>query len=278
MRRFYLENAIGERRDLQTVREIHLRTPAGLGWADNNTYASAKGFFPRTHSEPAQPAVSGEFVINGYDVYSELVDWVFKGYDLTLVYDPAGAEYRIDVDILSLQKGEENLISRLECPFTMAAKTPWYKPIARELVIAPAGSESGYRRYTYAYTTQYAASSISSSVPISVNGHMPAAIYMTCPGLLVNPKLTLTNANGETVGVMDLSGVTFEADELLIYSTKFGNIGVWKDGVDLLADLDLNNNNFFEIPTNQSCTLTLESDSDIETTATIQIFEYYRSV
>ena len=86
MRQFYLENAIGERRDLQTKRECFLRAPSGLGWADANTYASAQGFFPRTFSEPSQPAPMGDFVFGGYDDYRDFVDWVHKGYDLTLVY------------------------------------------------------------------------------------------------------------------------------------------------------------------------------------------------
>lgn len=104
MRRFYLENSIGERKDLQTKQEIHLREPAGLGWADNNTYADARGFFPRTDSRPVQPAVMGDFVIAGYATYKALADWIHQGYELTLVYDPSGTEYRIDIDILSLQK------------------------------------------------------------------------------------------------------------------------------------------------------------------------------
>lgn len=276
MRKFYLENSIGERRDLQTKQDIHMRNPAGLGWSDNNTYADARGFFPRTDSRPVQPAVTGDFVIAGYDTYKELADWIHQGYDLTLVYDPNGTEYRIDVDILSLLKGEINAWGRLECPFSMAAKTPWYKPTVREMVIAPPASEVGYKRYSYAYPYQYAAASLSNSVEILAAGHMPAAIYMTIAGPLTNPKISLTGT--ELIGTMDLSGVSIAADETLTFSTRFGSIGVWKDGVDLLEYLDLNNNNFFEIPTGETVTLTLESDSDIATTATIQLYEYYRSV
>ena len=277
MRKFYLENSIGERRDLQTKQEIHLREPAGLGWADNNTYADARGFFPRTDSRPVQPAVTGDFVIAGYATYKALADWIHQGYELTLVYDPSGTEYRIDIDILSLQKGEINAWGRLECPFAMAAKTPWYKPTTRELVIAPPASEVGYKRYSYAYPYQYAAASLSNSVEILAAGHMPAAIYMTIPGPLTNPCITLS-LDGTEIGKMDLNGVSVASGETLIFSTRFGTIGVWKDSTDLLEYLDLNNNNFFEIPTGDTCVLTIESDSDIATTATIQLNEYYRSV
>ena len=106
---------------------------------------------------------------------------------------------------------------------------------------------------------------------------MPAAIHLTCPGPLTNPKLTLRKGD-TTVGAMDLNGISIGADENLIFSTKFGNIGVWRDDLDLVPELDLLNNNFFDIPVGQTCTLTLESDSDIQTTATIQLYEYYRSV
>lgn len=277
MRKFYLENSIGERWDLQTKQEIHLRNPAGLGWADNNTYADARGFFPRTDSRPVQPSIAGDFVIRGYDTYKELADWLHQGHDLTLVYAPDATEYRIDVDVQSLQKGEVNSWGRLECPFMLTAKTPWYKPTTRELVIAPPSSTVGYKRYSYSYPHQYAAASLSNSVDILAAGHMPAAIYLTIPGPLTNPCVTLTQ-NGAEIGKMDLDGVSVGVDETLVFSTRFGSIGVWKDGVDLLEYLDLNNNNFFAIPTGSTVTLTIKSDSDIATTATIKLYEYYRSV
>ena len=278
MRKFYLENSIGERRDLQTKQEIHMNNPAGLGWADNNVYADARGFFPRTDSRPVQPAVTGDFVIKGYDTYKELVDWLHQGYDLTLVYDPDGTEYRIDIDMLSVSKGEGNLWGWLECPFTMAAKTPWYKPTTREMEITPPVSEIGYKKYDYEYDYEYSVASLSNSVEILAAGHMPAAIYMTIGGPLVNPSITLTDSDSVEIGKMDLNGVSIEDGETLIFSTRFGSIGVWQDGNDLLEYLDLNNNNFFEIPTGETVTLTLASDSDIATTATIKLYEYYRSV
>jgi hypothetical protein len=277
MRKFYLENSIGERKDLQTKQEIHLRDPAGLGWADNNVYADARGFFPRTDSRPVQPAVTGDFVIKGYDTYKELVDWIHKGYDLTLVYNPDGTEYRIDVDIQSLHKGEINSWGRLECPFVMMAKTPWYRPSTRELSIAPPSSEVGYKRYNYAYPYQYSAASLLNSVEMTASGHMQAAIYLTCPGPLTNPSVTLTLGN-VVIGKMDLAGVSILSGETLIFSTRFGSIGVWKDSTDLLSYLDLNNNNFFQIPVNETVTLTIESDSDIATIATIKLYEYFRGV
>ena len=276
MRKYYLENSIGERRDLQTRRELFLHLPQGMGWADNNTYADARGFFPRTDSRPVQPAPVGEFIIGGYEEYKDFVDWIFGGYELTLIYAPEETEYKIDVDIISVSKAELTKQGVLVCPFTMAAKTPWYKPTVREMVIAPPASEVGYKRYSYAYPYQYAAASLSNSVEILAAGHMPAAIYMTIAGPLTNPKISLTGT--ELIGTMDLSGVSIDADETLTFSTRFGSIGVWKDGVDLLEYLDLNNNNFFEIPTGETVTLTLESDSDIATTAIIQLYEYYRSV
>lgn len=277
MRKFYLENSIGERKDLQTRGGLFLHLPAGLGWSDNNTYASAQGFFPRLSSEPEQPAPSGELIIGGYDEYMELVSWIFGGYDLTLVYNPNGIEYRIDVDITSVSKGE--LKNRLlVCSITMAAKTPWYKPTVKELSISPPASEAGYKRYPYSYPYQYASSSLQNSVEILAGGHMPAAIYVSCPGPLTNPAVKLYDASGASIGVLDLDGVNVASGETLIFSTRFGNIGVWRDDTDLVEYLDLTNDNFFEIPINTACTLTLESDSDIGTTSTLKLYEYYRSV
>lgn len=275
MRRFFIENSIGERRDLQTKQEVHLRSPAGLGWADNNVYGDARGFFPRTDSRPAQQTITGDLVIKGYNTYKNLVDWLLNGYDLTLIYSPDGTEYRINIDIQSLSKGEINEWGRLECPFVMMAKSPWYRTIARELSITP--PVGSFKKYSYAYPFQYAVASLANSVDLIAAGHMPAAVYITIPGPLTNPRITLKR-DGIEIGRMDLNGVSIESGKTLTFSTRPGSVGVWENNTDLLEHLDLNNENFFSVPTGVTVTMTLESDTDIATTAAIRLYEYYRSV
>lgn len=106
MRRFYLQNEIGERKNLQTRGELFFSSPTGMGFANTNAYAQTGGFFTRTSAEHVQGAIAGELVFGGYAEYRALADWIFSGYELQIVYAPANDEYIADIDIVSISKGE----------------------------------------------------------------------------------------------------------------------------------------------------------------------------
>lgn len=277
MRRFFLQNSLGDRRDLQTRGKLFFHAPTGLGFSDTNTYAPVEGFFVCTYREPVQGSVAGELVFGSYADYKDFADWVFSGYDLALVYAPDGIEYLCDVDIVTLSKGE---LARgvLVCPVAMSAKTPWYKATSVNMVIAPPAAEKDWSRLPFALPARFAAGRIDSALEIAPAGHMPAAIRVEAAGPLVNPRITLRDIQGQTLGLLDLAGVDIAEGETLVFSTRFGEVGVYKGDTDLLDKIDLGNNSFFSVPQNRASTLILSSASTITTAAVVRLYEYYRTV
>ena len=277
MRRFFIQNEIGERRSLQVRGELFFNSPTGLGFADTNTYAHVDGFFVRTYSEPMQGSIAGEFVFGGYAAYKNFVDWVFSGYDLALGYMPGDDEYLCDIDITSLSKGELHR-GVLVCPVIMTVKTPWYRAHGISISLAPPESSVGWSRLPFALPAQFASSGVSSAATLIPAGHMPAAVAIEVAGKLVNPCVTLTDGAGAEIGRMDLNGVTVESGKNLVFSTRFGHVGVSVGGIDMLDKLDISNNNFFSVPQGRASTLALGADNTITTTATVTLYEYFRSV
>lgn len=91
------------------------------------------------------------FTRNAYAVYQSFVDWLAAAGTVILCYNPTGdQEYRRDVDVNFLQKGELNEVGWLEVPSSFYVKTPWYKPYATTLSLETAGGDSS-KRYDYVY-------------------------------------------------------------------------------------------------------------------------------
>ena len=277
MRRFYLQNEIGERKNLQSRGELFFRSPTGMGFANTNAYAQTGGFFTRTSAEQVQGAIAGELVFGGYAEYRALADWIFSGYELQIVYAPANDEYIADIDIVSISKGE---LSRgvLVCPVSISMKTPWYRANAVRIAIAPPESETGWATLPFALPAQLAAAGVSSAVSLSPAGHMPAAIRVEVPGELLSPCLTLQGADDAIIGKMDLQNVSIPAGGRLVFSTRHGEIGVRNGQTDLLEALDLANNNFFSVPQGKTSTLVLSASNTISAFAEVTLYEYFRTV
>lgn len=277
MRRFYLKNEIGERKNLQTRGELFFSSPTGMGFANTNAYAQTGGFFTRTSAEQVQGAIAGELVFGGYTEYRALADWIFSGYELQIVYAPENDEYIADIDIVSISKGE---LSRgvLVCPVSISMKTPWYRANAVRIALAPPESDIGWATLPFALPVQLAASGVSSAVSLSPAGHMPAAIRVEVPGELTNPCLTLKDANESVIGKMDLPNVSIPSGGKLIFSTRHGETGVRNGQTDLLGSIDLSNNNFFSVPQGKTSTLILSAANTISALAVVTLYEYFRTV
>ena len=105
VRKFYLENAAGERRDLNGKERVWFTEPVGLGITLAQSYADlGYGFFSpiSTNSDPQQQP-GGTMTFTGpepYADYRELVNWMSAAEGLELVYLPYGSEeYRRKIDV-----------------------------------------------------------------------------------------------------------------------------------------------------------------------------------
>lgn len=281
MRKFWLENEIGQRIDLQE--QTFFQFPAGLGVTIESDYGrSSDGFFVSTRAELAQGNIVGDLVFRqGYAGYKTLADWLFAGYRVMLIYRPLDADYLRDIDIESVEKGELGPGGWLTCPTSLRCTSPWYKRLPVEIELTP--DEGDGKKYPAAYPMTYTLSGDINAVDITAGGHIEAALSISIPGPLDAPVITLRRKDSEDIlGRVNLAAVEIGADETLLFSSRHGSMGIWRSSiagtVDLIEYIDLTDNNFFRLPVGVPCTLSIASDIEISQAAAIQIYEYYKAV
>ncbi|MEL7609488.1 MAG: hypothetical protein AAGU74_08265 [Bacillota bacterium] len=282
MRKFYLENEIGQRIDLQG--QTFFQLPSGLGVTIESEYGrSSDGFFTSIRAELAQGNVVGDLVFRqGYAGYKVLADWLFVGHKIMLIYQPLDTDYLRDIDVESIEKGELGAGGWLTCPASLRCTSPWYKRLPVEIELTPDDGD-GRKKYPAAYPMRYALSGDINSADITAGGHIEAALSISIPGPLDGPVITLRRkSTADIIGRVNLPDIEIGADESLLFSSRHGAMGIWRVSVagreDLIEHVDLTDNNFFRLPVGVPCTLSIGSNAEITQAAEIKVFEYYKAV
>lgn len=286
MRKFYLQNSIGVRKDLQ-LKSFFFNSPKGLGLSNKSNYEQlGDGFYANSFLEAEQINIVGEiaFLESAYDDFQDLIDWIYSGYDLSFIYAPDGStEYYCDIDIDYIEKEEiDNETGCLVCPVSFLGKTPWYKstPTNFDFEIDP---NANYMKFDWLMESRFPRGNSYNAIDVTATGHYPSYIKLTIGGAITSPVVKLlNNATGAILGQMDLTGITVETGEILMYSSVPGNSYIkvlGTDGVytDLSDSLNLAYDNFFSIPLGVSCSLKLEFTGS-PTMANISTYEYRRAV
>lgn len=286
MRKFYLQNSIGVRKDLQ-LKSFFFHNPTGLGMSNKADYEQlGDGFYTNTFLEAEQINVVGEiaFLESAYADFKALIDWIYSGYDLSLIYAPDGStEYYCDVDIDYIEKEEiKPDTGTLICPVSFLGKTPWYKsaPTILNFELDP---DIDYMKFDWIMESRFPRGNSYNAIDVSAAGHYSSYIKMTITGAITNPVIKLVDkSNGAILGQLDLTGVAVETGEVLMYSSIPGNsyvkiLGTDGSYTDLIDSINLGYDNFFGVPRNTDCSLKLEF-TGTTATATIYVHEYRRAV
>ncbi|MEG1559394.1 MAG: hypothetical protein RRY79_05045 [Clostridia bacterium] len=279
-RKFFLVCG-GDRINLSDTHGAFLVNPSGLGFAANLAFGNlGNGFFCTTESGPAQPGITGDlnFANQPYVSYRAFVKAVMPYRDsLILVYKPRLEEYRIDVELEYIQKGEVRR-GMLTCPISFRAKTPWYSDKTEVFRVIQPETVNSAKINPYKYSYRYPVLQREKNV-IRAGGHIPAALEITVKGASYAPKLELKTLNGATLGKMTLGGLALAKDETLVMSSRYGGEhGVWVGGVNACSYIDLNDNNFFRLPPNQSCILDISDATHKTLDAVVRVYAYYLGV
>lgn len=290
IRKLFLQNAAGSRWGLNGERGVYASALSGFGYTLSPTYADlTRGFFLAVGGE-SEPQGTVPFTVyftrSPYAAYQSFVDWLSAAGTLVLCYAPTPAqEFRRNVEVSFLQKGELNEVGWLEVPCSFYATTPWYKPASATLTLEAAAEDSS-KRYTYCYDASLmygAGSSGALSGELRGDGHIPGALELTYYGAITNPKIRLVGAvSGTTFGVCAVTA-TLTATDRLLYSSRYDLSYVKKkaaDGTvtDLLDSLDLSSTPFPHIPVDEPVTISIEADAAFTGSADITLYYYYRSV
>lgn len=286
MRQFYLENEYGEQVSFQSG-ELFFWQPSGLGYADDNTYSAAGNYYVKTEAKHSQEPISGTLIFlpgKQYEGYYDFVNWIYAARHLKLAYKPDVQWYFVDVDLVSLEKSEINEMNLLEIPAKFMPKTPWYSEQQMNIDIGGEMPES-VKKYAYAYPYRYCNNTKAGAVTFTLPAQLPSGFYLTIEGAAANPIITATIENtGERIGKIDLSAMSAQEGERLIFSTLPDTAGAYlvtPDGKrDLTSFLALDSSvpAFFDIPPGAPVEFAINADAPKGLTARLTVNRYYRTV
>lgn len=282
-RRFYLENALRQRFNLQDLKAGALLTsPAGLGLAISRSYelvGSAARVVEEAFPLRSFTGVAAFDDSRAYDGYRALVNFISSAGTLRLVYAPryesATGEFLADAEVEQVTKGEIKG-GRMECDVTLTLKSAWYKRDSLRIVADQGGTELRYERaYEYAYSDVSA-----NDIEITNDGHFDAPLLLEAEGPLVNPALSLYIL-GTLTAQLAVTNV-IEEGQTLLYCTKDDELYLKKrfpDGSEenLIGAISIENDNFFKLPRGLSA-LRLSADNEISGKATITVYPSYKAV
>ncbi len=290
IRKIAFINSDGDRFGLNGEKGVYAMNLSGFGFALDPVFVDLEhGFYPSVYenSEPqGAPAFTLVFTKEPYKTYQSFVDWLFASSGVAIAYNPAGTqEYRRDVCISSLEKGELTKARWLEVSCSLRSRSPWYFPAPAAMVLEAYSGIRG-KRYDYRYlpTLSYGCDSpFAWTGRIPNTGHIPGANELIYRGAVKNPRLRLMGVNtGKTYGVCAVDASLLPSDSL-VNSSRYENSHVRRrtvDGteVDLLDSLDICKDPFFHVPVAEPCLLSLTSDAPLTGSAEVQVYYYFRGV
>ena len=126
MRKFFLQNSLGQKWDLNDVNSF-LHTVKGLGQDYKTTYTQIGNRFLKTKSNLQQKKIIGKVRFKGYDGFSKFSNFI-QHKPLTLIYSGEN-DYLLDVVISSLEKAELET-GGLQCKITMESLGTYYRMLS----------------------------------------------------------------------------------------------------------------------------------------------------
>ncbi len=278
MRKFYFENEYAQRYDLQSNDAI-LTDPSSLGVGFDNGYIALGDTFVRDYFKLQQKTLSAVINFkrpNQYEKYQNFVDFVLSAKKLYLIYVPdTQIEYKREIDITNIDKGEIDRDKVLRAPITFTAKTLYYTSNVNKFEIDDTAG------FVFPITwpvmfLDYA----ERSVIIDNDGHAEASLTCTFFGYCVEPAITVYQ-NDEPIKTCAFN-VTIEDGEKVEYSTIDGNLYAYKvdalgNKTNLINAMDINNDNFFKLPLGVS-TVKLTSSNELIPKAYLTVYKYYKAV
>ena len=286
MRQFYFVNNDGQRYQLQNgTTKTFLWQPGGLGFGYDTSYKESDGFFFNMNTSVEQVAKTGVLVFHGTDPYSDykaLMDYLAKSTGLRLAYAPKNNWYYVDIDVESVDKTEIELDGTLQCSIVMMPKTPFYLPY--EMNIDLSGDlGTSIKQYDYKYDYVYSNTAVAGEIEFEIPAQMDSGLEITIPGAISAPSMEFF-ANGEKIGEIDLTSISVQVGEYVRYSSIPISAGVYLYSggaeADITSQIGLNADypTFFLLPPNQTIKAVLQADVLTGTTASLKVYEYFRSV
>ena len=281
IRNFYFENELGQRVDCQKVNgSLFLFNITGLGFEKDVEYVQIGNSFIKNKEKIKQGVIEGEleFYDMTYDEYSNFIDFVLKSESLKLIYVPKKSnrvEYYRDIDIVKIDKNDEDDFNVLTSPISIFCTSLWYK---ENNVVYMAEETENEMRWDFEWDSRFTDYE-NRNLVFENKGHVEAPFLLEMNGYVLNPKIQVY-VNKQKIYELALD-ITIEENEKLMYSTKDNDLFLYLIHADnsqenLFNYLDLNNINFFKLPKGVS-EVRIRGENEILNTR-LTIFEEYVAV
>lgn len=281
IRNFYFENEKGQRIDCQKVDgNLFFFNVAGLGYEEEIEYSQIGGNFIKNKQRMVQNVITGdlEFYNMTYDEYETFINFILQSSELKLIYIPKKSikkEYYRDIDVVKIEKTEEDDYNVLTCPITMNCKSLWYEANEVVYTIDTATNEI---RWDFAWDAVFSAYD-NRNIIFDNKGHAEAPFKLELNGEVIDPIITILEDDIE-VKKLDLTGLTVGEGETFIYNTKDTEQEIIKKGtntkINLFDFLNPNFVNFFKLRKGVS-KIRLEAEGEI-TSGKLTIYVQYKTV
>lgn len=284
IRNFYFENEIGQRIDCQKIDgNLFLYNVTGLGFEKETEYVQIGNTFVKNKENIKQNIIEGEleFYNMTYDEYTNFIDFVLSSKSLKLIYVPKISqrkEFYRDIDIVKIDKNEEDDYNVLISPITIYCKSLWYK---QDVAIYTIKAQDDEIRWDFRWDSRFTDYDSRNLTYIN-KGHVEAPVLIEMSGHLVNPKVELY-IEGELYQTVAFN-VEIAEYEKLLYGTKENEFYINRQKTDgtieslfSLDVIDFENDNVIRLPANKSCELKLTADNEV-LNAQVTILAYYKAV
>lgn len=280
IRNFYFENEKGQKIDCQRVDgNLFFYNVAGLGYEEEIEYSQIGDNFIKNKQRMVQNVITGnlEFYNMTYDEYESFIDFILQSDELKLIYIPKKTirkEYYRDIDVVKIDKAEEDEYNVLTCPITMNCKSLWYE--AKEVVYT-IDTTSNEIRWDFQWDSIFSAYD-NRNIIFENKGHTEAPFKLELNGEVVNPIITILEDDVE-VKKLNLTGLTISEGETFIYNTKDTEQEIVKVGSEKINLFDFLNPNFINFYKLRKGTskIRLEADGEI-TSGKLTIYVQYKAV
>ena len=286
MRRFWLQNELGERLDLTGNYEtsgMFLASPTGLGFEYNDTFQTVKrGFYKASYRSQKQNTIGGTliFLDPAYPKYQQFVNFVERAGILFFVYAPQSTEYYCQVSMGKIEKTQlTTQEASLQCTVSFVPHTMWY---TLDDVTLNFGVGNIVSRYPDRYDQDARYGSHGQGiVKVQTRGHIEAALKIIAKGAMVNPEVKLIGiSTGKERGTC-LINKTFSTNEGFVLCTKYQDsyVRMLRDDAeseDLIDSVDENTDVFIHVPMDEDCYVIVTGGDSIDISG--YLYDYYRSV
>lgn len=284
VREFKLINEKGQQFSLMDIENYALLTdPDGLGYSNSSSYVSIGETFIISLKQQEQTSISGICNFSKYDNYTKLVNFIESSKKLKISYkipyeNKTDVEYFKNIELQSLGKTEKGRDGILSCPISFFTTSLWYEQKKYKYDLSAGLNEV---RWNFIWGNKFINYN-SRQLDFDNSGHSEAPIYLEIDGIIHNPKIVVTDSNGEQLFNLKID-IEILKYEKFIYSSVDGEIQIAKQNIDGTYEnlftqeyIDITNNNIFKLPQGIS-QITIQADDEI-TSARLDIYPYYRSI